>query len=110
MVPHAYGTSEQRALSDGSRDMSKELPASSTSQLSSSRSSSSDQRLFDSTDSWSRHSRYVLTSSKDWNVVVWDLASETDPPRRVTTIRFDAPVSSASFHPRNRYAFIFFVR
>lgn len=52
--------------------------------------------------SWSRNSRYVLTSSKDWNVIVWDLASETDPPKRVSTIRFDAPVTSASFHPRNR--------
>ncbi|KAI0079760.1 WD40 repeat-like protein [Panus rudis PR-1116 ss-1] len=47
------------------------------------------------------HSRYVLTSSKDWNVIVWDLASDTDPPRRVTTLRFDAPVTSAAFHPRN---------
>ena len=43
-----------------------------------------------------------MTSSKDWNVVIWDLASETDPPRRVVTIRFDAPIASASFHPRNR--------
>ncbi|KAL4241320.1 Retinoblastoma-binding protein 5/Swd1 [Abortiporus biennis] len=51
--------------------------------------------------SWSRNSRFVLTSSKDWNVIVWDLASETDPPKKVTTIRFDAPVASASFHPRN---------
>ncbi|KAJ3477680.1 hypothetical protein NLI96_g10297 [Meripilus lineatus] len=44
---------------------------------------------------------YVLTSSKDWNVIIWDLASDTDPPKRVTTIRFDAPVTSAAFHPRN---------
>ncbi|KAF9076659.1 WD40 repeat-like protein [Rhodocollybia butyracea] len=50
---------------------------------------------------WSRHSRYVLTSSKDWNVIVWDLASICDPPQRHATIRCDAPVSSASFHPRN---------
>ncbi|KAJ3765427.1 WD40 repeat-like protein [Lentinula raphanica] len=50
---------------------------------------------------WSRHSRYVLTSSKDWNVIVWDLASVCDPPQRHATIRCDAPVSSASFHPRN---------
>lgn len=57
--------------------------------------------------SWSRNSRYVLTSSKDWNVVVWDLASETDPPRRVVTVRFDAPIASASFHPRNRCVLLF---
>lgn len=50
---------------------------------------------------WSRHSRYLLTSAKDWNVIIWDLASDTDPPRRVTTVRFDAPVASAAFHPRN---------
>ncbi|KAI0773741.1 COMPASS complex protein [Fomes fomentarius] len=50
---------------------------------------------------WSQNSRYVLTSSKDWNVVVWDLASDTDPPKRRNTIRFDMPVTSASFHPKN---------
>ena len=55
-------------------------------------------------ESWSRNSRFVLTSSKDWNVIVWDLASDIDPPQRKTTVRFDAPVSSASFHPRNRLA------
>ncbi|KAI0069116.1 WD40 repeat-like protein [Artomyces pyxidatus] len=50
---------------------------------------------------WSQNSRFVLTSSKDWNVIVWDLAADFDPPQRSSTIRFDAPVSSASFHPRN---------
>ncbi|KAF9224389.1 WD40 repeat-like protein [Gyrodon lividus] len=50
---------------------------------------------------WSRNSRYVLTASKDWNVIIWDLASPYDPPRRHATIRFDAPVITASFHPRN---------
>ncbi|KAI0047292.1 WD40 repeat-like protein [Auriscalpium vulgare] len=50
---------------------------------------------------WSQNSRFLLTSSKDWNVIVWDLASDYDPPQRRATIRFDAPVASASFHPRN---------
>ncbi|KAI0772532.1 WD40 repeat-like protein [Trametes elegans] len=50
---------------------------------------------------WSQNSRYVLTSSKDWNVIIWDLASDTDPPRRQATIRFDVPVVSASFQPKN---------
>ncbi|KAJ2927391.1 hypothetical protein H1R20_g9706, partial [Candolleomyces eurysporus] len=50
---------------------------------------------------WSRNSRYLLTSSKDWNIVVWDLASPYDPPQRHNTLRFDAPVVSASFHPKN---------
>lgn len=55
--------------------------------------------------SWSRNSRYVLTSSKDWNIIVWDLASSCDPPQRYSTLRFDAPVVSASFHPKNRCGF-----
>ncbi|RDB20466.1 Retinoblastoma-binding protein 5 [Hypsizygus marmoreus] len=50
---------------------------------------------------WSKNSRWVLTSSKDWNVIIWDLASKCDPIQRHSTIRFDAPVLSASFHPRN---------
>ena len=43
----------------------------------------------------------MLTSSKDWNVVVWDLANECDPMQRHATVRFDAPVLAAYFHPRN---------
>ncbi|KAF9004774.1 COMPASS complex protein [Cyathus striatus] len=45
---------------------------------------------------WSQNSRYVLTTSKDWNIVVWDLASTCDPLQRHCTIRFDAPVASGS--------------
>ncbi|KAJ6627441.1 WD40-repeat-containing domain protein [Mycena sp. CBHHK59/15] len=51
--------------------------------------------------SWSRHSRFVLTASKDWNVAVWDLARACVPAQRRATLRFDAPVVGASFHPRN---------
>ncbi|KAG6813186.1 hypothetical protein H0H92_013306 [Tricholoma furcatifolium] len=50
---------------------------------------------------WSSNSHWVLTSSKDWNVIKWDLASQCDPIQRMATIRFDGPVISASFHPRN---------
>ncbi|PPQ70476.1 hypothetical protein CVT24_013283 [Panaeolus cyanescens] len=50
---------------------------------------------------WSHHSRYLLTSSKDWNILIWDLASPTNPPLRYNTLRFDAPVHSACFHPKN---------
>ncbi|KAG6861495.1 hypothetical protein C0995_015922 [Termitomyces sp. Mi166 len=50
---------------------------------------------------WSSNSRWILTSSKDWNVIKWDLASECDPIQRMATMRFDGPVISASFHPRN---------
>ncbi|KAG8688686.1 chromatin binding protein [Ceratobasidium sp. 395] len=44
-----------------------------------------------------RNSRYVLTSSKDWNCIIWDMSNG----ERQTTIRFDAPILSASFHPKN---------
>ncbi|KZW04004.1 WD40 repeat-like protein, partial [Exidia glandulosa HHB12029] len=50
---------------------------------------------------WSRNSRYLLSAGKDWNVVVWDLSVLSQPLDRYTTIRFDQPVSSAAFHPRN---------
>uniref|UniRef100_A0A8H7XZC7 WD40 repeat-like protein n=1 Tax=Psilocybe cubensis TaxID=181762 RepID=A0A8H7XZC7_PSICU len=50
---------------------------------------------------WSRNSRYLLTSSKDWNVIIWDLSSTYDPPQRQKSLRFDVPVVSASFHPKN---------
>lgn len=52
--------------------------------------------------SWSRNSRYVLTASKDWNCIVWDLASDLEPLQRSRTIRFDVPLARASFHPLNR--------
>ncbi|KAJ7593132.1 WD40 repeat-like protein [Mycena floridula] len=51
---------------------------------------------------WSRNSRFVLTSSRDWNVIVWDLSSTCDPMQRHSTVRFDVPVVFATFHPRNR--------
>ncbi|WVQ95571.1 hypothetical protein IAU59_002668 [Kwoniella sp. CBS 9459] len=86
--------------------------------------------------SWSRNSRYLLTSSHDATAIVWDLSILSHPslrPRtpatssssfetaasasssktpllsttasgvsaRAHTIRFDAPVASAVFHPRN---------
>ncbi|KAF5364209.1 hypothetical protein D9756_000928 [Leucocoprinus leucothites] len=64
---------------------------------------------------WSRYGRYVLTSSKDWNVIVWDLAERLAGSstrgggagggggglQRMKTVRFDSSVMSASFHPRN---------
>ncbi|ELU43117.1 Set1 complex component swd1 [Rhizoctonia solani AG-1 IA] len=46
---------------------------------------------------WSRNSRYLLTSSKDWNCIIWDMSNG----ERCSTVRFDAPVLQASFHPRN---------
>ncbi|GAA5988995.1 hypothetical protein JCM5350_001744 [Sporobolomyces pararoseus] len=53
---------------------------------------------------WSQNSRYLLTASRDWNVIIWDLSSaafSTVTGERRNTIRFDAPVTSANLHPRN---------
>nr|ODN95981.1 compass component swd1 [Cryptococcus depauperatus CBS 7855] len=41
--------------------------------------------------SWSRNNRYLLSASSDSTAIIWDLS----------TLRFDAPLTSASFHPRN---------
>ncbi|WWC92371.1 uncharacterized protein L201_007328 [Kwoniella dendrophila CBS 6074] len=71
--------------------------------------------------SWSRNNRYLLSSSLDATAIIWDLSILTHPylhPKtpatlpsssskasssspRLQTIRFDAPVSNAVFHPRN---------
>ncbi|ORX40967.1 WD40-repeat-containing domain protein [Kockovaella imperatae] len=72
---------------------------------------------------WSRNNRYLLSASLDSTCVVWDLSIMDNPalsPRtpldsphssssvsviapstRSRTIRFDAPVAMAEFHPRN---------
>ncbi|KAM0752903.1 WD40 repeat-like protein [Meredithblackwellia eburnea MCA 4105] len=53
---------------------------------------------------WSRNSRYLLTASRDWNAIIWDLsssASQTDAGERRDTVRFDGPITSAHLHPRN---------
>ncbi|KAL7414747.1 WD40-repeat-containing domain protein, partial [Mrakia frigida] len=46
---------------------------------------------------WSRNSRFLLSSSKDSTCVIWDL--ETGD--RKETLRFEAPVLEACFHPHN---------
>ncbi|POY74570.1 hypothetical protein BMF94_2331, partial [Rhodotorula taiwanensis] len=53
---------------------------------------------------WSGNSRYLLTASRDWNAILWDLsaaAQDSLEGERKHTIRFDAPITSASLHPRN---------
>ena len=62
---------------------------------------------------WSRNNRYLVSSSLDSTVIVWDLSVLNHPElnpqipiqssstARVQTLRFDAPVASAQFHPRN---------
>ncbi|GAA5878946.1 hypothetical protein JCM3774_000668 [Rhodotorula dairenensis] len=53
---------------------------------------------------WSGDSRYLLTASRDWNAIIWDLsagAADTLRGERRHTVRFDAPITSAALHPRN---------
>lgn len=52
----------------------------------------------------------MLSASKDWNVVVWDLAARHEPMQRLRTVRFDSPVVSAAFHPRNRCVYALFFK
>ncbi|KAK4054485.1 chromatin binding protein [Microbotryomycetes sp. JL201] len=62
---------------------------------------------------WSRNSRYLLSASKDWNVIIWDLSREavkSAQGERRHTIRFDGPVISAHFHPRNSKIFVVVVQ
>ncbi|KAF9183761.1 hypothetical protein BGZ51_003823 [Haplosporangium sp. Z 767] len=52
--------------------------------------------------SWSRNGRYLLSSSRDWSCIVWDLLTGT----KKHTIRFDTSVLNAQFHPKNNSLFI----
>ena len=68
----------------------------------------------DASPSWSRNNRYLLSASLDSAAIIWDLsvldhsilcpstpiASSSSPSPRLHTVRFDAPVASAHFHPR----------
>ncbi|GAA5975983.1 hypothetical protein JCM11641_002858 [Rhodosporidiobolus odoratus] len=53
---------------------------------------------------WSNNSRYLLSASRDWNAIIWDLAAsaaDTVEGERRWTVRFDAPITSATLHPKN---------
>ncbi|KAF9106226.1 hypothetical protein BGX29_010099 [Mortierella sp. GBA35] len=52
--------------------------------------------------SWSRNGRHLLSSSKDWSCIVWDLLTGS----KKHTIRFDTVVLNAQFHPKNNSVFI----
>lgn len=52
--------------------------------------------------SWSNKSQYLLSASRDWKCIVWDLATGT--PYR--TFNFETPVWSAHFHPFNEKIFV----
>ncbi|WPH04810.1 Hypothetical protein R9X50_00770700 [Acrodontium crateriforme] len=47
--------------------------------------------------SWERSGRYLLSSSVDWKVILWDLNDGS----RVRTVNLGAPVYIAELHPQN---------
>lgn len=47
--------------------------------------------------SWERSGRYLLSSSVDWKVILWDLQDGS----RVRTVNLGAPVYIAELHPAN---------
>ncbi|TAQ86560.1 hypothetical protein B7494_g5127 [Chlorociboria aeruginascens] len=52
--------------------------------------------------SWSRDGRYLLTSSQDWKCNIWDLQDGSI----LRSVRFEAPVYIAEFHPWNHLKFV----
>ncbi|KAM3425157.1 hypothetical protein BST61_g7116 [Cercospora zeina] len=49
--------------------------------------------------SWEKSGRYLLSSSVDWKVILWDLADGS----RLRTINLGAPVYIAELHPDNHH-------
>ena len=41
----------------------------------------------------------MLSASRDWNCIIWDLKTR----ERSNTIKFDAPIHEAYFHPQSRW-------
>ncbi|KAG1585374.1 hypothetical protein G6F47_002995 [Rhizopus delemar] len=52
--------------------------------------------------SWSRNGKYLLSASKDWTCIYWDLMSG----KKKLKIRFDTPVLMAHMHPKNNHRFV----
>ncbi|KAK9479719.1 WD40-repeat-containing domain protein [Lipomyces japonicus] len=52
--------------------------------------------------SWSRDGRYLLSSSRDWKCILWDLKEGN----RVRTIRFETAIWGAELHPHHNKIFI----
>ncbi|KZT62316.1 WD40 repeat-like protein, partial [Calocera cornea HHB12733] len=55
---------------------------------------------------WSRNSRYLLTSSKDFTCAVWDLAVEGRTACKRDTVWFPSPLTGAVFHPRTSHVIL----
>ncbi|KAK9370535.1 WD40-repeat-containing domain protein [Lipomyces kononenkoae] len=52
--------------------------------------------------SWSRDGRYLLSSSRDWKCILWDLKDGS----REKTVRFESAIWGAELHPFNHQIFI----
>jgi COMPASS component SWD1 len=53
--------------------------------------------------SWSRNGRYLLSASKDWSCILWDLTTG----KEMKKIRFDTPLMMAQMHPTDKHIFTF---
>ncbi|OWB77943.1 hypothetical protein B5S32_g2126 [[Candida] boidinii] len=52
--------------------------------------------------SWSSCGRYLLSSSRDWKVNLWDLKEF----KIIRSLNFNCPIWSASIHPEDKFKFV----
>ena len=52
--------------------------------------------------SWSKQGRHLLSTSKDWTAIYWDLFDGS----RVHTFRFDCPILAGALNPRDRLSIV----
>ena len=49
--------------------------------------------------SWSRSGQYLLASSLDWDLSLWDIVTG----EVVQQVRLNSPILHSTLHPRNKY-------
>lgn len=54
--------------------------------------------------SWSNSNRYLLSASRDWKCIIWDLEQTPQTPFR--TVNFETPIWSAWFNPVDERQFV----
>ncbi|KAG5357882.1 Set1 complex component swd1 [Yarrowia sp. B02] len=52
--------------------------------------------------SWSKDGRYILSASRDWTCMLWDLSTK----KATQTINFNTPVWGAQLHPSDHTLFV----
>lgn len=52
--------------------------------------------------SWSKDGRYILSASRDWTCMLWDLSTK----KAVQTVNFNTPVWGAQLHPSGHERFV----